>query len=612
MNIRNILIFAVAIAVFLSLLILTLNTRKITDANYERWLAAGRMAYQSGISADAALLNNRINPDSNYDELSVLSQEMRDAAKLLKKLSSLQPKFLAPVLDLGGNEIKIIDVMEAHSLLVFDFQTELSTLNASTTVFLNSIHEISTKPEAVGSNLLILSLMLLEENILLPSDKSFTEKSRILQQQIDEIENSFPEVVELNTELWASIVDDSTAVLRHRDNLDLIIEEENQIREIQQNAFRPFFEEIAEAHVVAARPERFIASLLVLELLLIALFFIIRSRKLGREIKCHAEELEVIVAERTSSLEGAIEDLKQSSEEKEQLAEDLRVAHRLEAIGQLAAGIAHEINTPAQFVGDNLNFMSEAFSDRNKLYVKYKEVINQLTNPELHIDLLEEIKDIEEEIDVEFLDEEVPLAMKNSLDGVKRISKIVKSMKEFSHPGSQGRQEVNINEALETTLNVANNEWKYVSKVEKEFEENLPAAPAYAAELNQVLLNIIVNSAHAIEKKQKDTGSDVLGLITMKTSSSEEWVSICIRDNGCGIAQEHLDRIFDPFFTTKEVGKGTGQGLSIARKIVVDKHKGKLSVHSEVGEFTEFNILLPRKFQDESSEEQGAVLAEAC
>ena len=283
--------------------------------------------------------------------------------------------------------------------------------------------------------------------------------------------------------------------------------------------------------------------------------------------------------------------------ERKRLESQLNHAQKLESIGQLAAGIAHEINTPAQFVGDNIYFLKDAFEDFNELVSlldKHLSVIDQCGVPEHLKESVRDIMEHIEEINLSFLCEDIPAAIEQAKEGVARISSIVKAMKEFSHPGGKAKECVDLNSALESTLTVARNEWKYVAEIEKDLDPELPLVECLVGELNQTFLNLIVNAAHAIAEKSgcKDT---VAGTITVRTLSEGVNAIIEIHDTGKGIPNENLRKIFDPFFTTKGVGKGTGQGLYIAHSVIVEKHSGEMSVESVVGEGTCFRIKLPLK-----------------
>lgn len=269
-----------------------------------------------------------------------------------------------------------------------------------------------------------------------------------------------------------------------------------------------------------------------------------------------------------------------------QLERELAQAQKLESIGQLAAGIAHEINTPTQYVGDNIHFLQDAFSDLQRLLQQYDALLDALSPA---AQTREALDTLIAEIDLHYLLEEIPLAISQSLEGVQRIASIVAAMKEFSHPGGEDKVAVDINKALENTATVARNEWKYVAELELNLEPDLPLVACLPGEMNQVFLNLIVNAAHAIGELQREEK----GRIAITTRRDGEWVEICIRDTGCGISPEIQDRVFDPFFTTKGVGKGTGQGLSIAHNVVVSKHGGTISFTSDAGKGTTFTIRLP-------------------
>lgn len=265
-----------------------------------------------------------------------------------------------------------------------------------------------------------------------------------------------------------------------------------------------------------------------------------------------------------------------------------RQAQKLEAIGQLAAGIAHEINTPIQFVGDNLRFIKDSWSGLESLIC----FCESLQGNTLTADSLEQLRRILRESDSAYLRTEIPRALEQSLDGTSRVAKIVRAMKEFSHPGSDETQAADINQAILTTLTVSRNEWKYVAEVETVLQPDLQLVPCHLSELNQVLLNLLINSAHALAEVVGD-GSQTKGKITIRTTQDVQFTTITVQDTGAGIPQEIQSRIFDPFFTTKGVGRGTGQGLSLAYNSIVKKHGGKIWFESEAGKGTTFFIQLP-------------------
>ncbi len=277
--------------------------------------------------------------------------------------------------------------------------------------------------------------------------------------------------------------------------------------------------------------------------------------------------------------------------ERVSLEKQLNQANKLESIGQLAAGIAHEINTPTQYVTDNTTFLANAFTTCVDI-VQLCQVISNKSVETIHQEDLRKIQILLADSDIEFILEEIPTAITQSLEGLHRISTIVKAMKSFSHPSKGEMQLTNISEAIETTITVARNEWRYIAELVTQFDEELPQIMCIRDELNQVFLNIIVNATHAIEDKTKKSGQQD-GKITILASKQNDHVIIKISDNGIGMTTEVKERIFDPFYTTKSVGKGTGQGLSMAYAVIVERHKGEIEAQSTVGEGTTFIISLP-------------------
>ncbi len=283
---------------------------------------------------------------------------------------------------------------------------------------------------------------------------------------------------------------------------------------------------------------------------------------------------------------------RESEDEWNRMEIQLRHAQKLESIGQLAAGIAHEINTPIQFVGDNTRFVKEAFGDIAKLIEIKDQLIDAYSRGEDATELTAQAKELAEEIDIDYLQDEIPKAINQSLEGIERVGDIVRAMKEFSHPGIEEKTPIDINSAIESTVTVSRNEWKYYADMQLNLDPSLPMVPCLPGDFNQVILNIVVNAAQAIKDKI-DKDSDNKGVITISTIKSTPWVKIVISDTGVGMSDEIRTRIFDPFFTTKGVGTGTGQGLAIAYSAVVDKHGGTIYVESSVGEGSTFTVCLP-------------------
>ncbi|MCC6903343.1 MAG: PAS domain-containing protein, partial [Polyangiaceae bacterium] len=269
---------------------------------------------------------------------------------------------------------------------------------------------------------------------------------------------------------------------------------------------------------------------------------------------------------------------------------ELRQAQKLQAVGQLAAGVAHEINTPAQFVGDSLHFLSDSFRDMQRLLGEYRKALAALLADAERSHVQSELAVAEEAADHEYVAENAPRAFERALDGVARISTLVQAMKEFAHPGTKEKTPTDLNRALATTLTIAKNEYKLVADVETDFGD-LPPVACISGELNQVFLNLIVNAAHAIADVVSASGGR--GVIRVRTRRDGGQVRIEISDTGAGIPEAVRARVFEPFFTTKEVGRGSGQGLAIARSVVVEKHGGGLSFETTSGQGTTFAVVLP-------------------
>lgn len=315
--------------------------------------------------------------------------------------------------------------------------------------------------------------------------------------------------------------------------------------------------------------------------------------KLKIENKSYQEDLEWLVERRTSEIFEKNLELKKMVEERRKTEAQLLQAQKLESVGQLAAGIAHEINTPTQFVSSNLDFLDESFKDVIELVSTLDTVRKRVQTDEVNAEFLVEAEELIEELDWEYLAEEIPKALDQSREGVKRISTIVKAMKDFSHPGSKDMGDVDLNRIITTTVVVARNEWKYVADLETDLDSSLQPTRCLSDEVGQAILNMIVNAAHAIEDKLGKTPDDGKGKITISTKQLEAHVEIRITDSGTGIPEHARHRIFDPFYTTKKVGKGTGQGLAIAHTVITNKHGGTLTFETEDDVGTTFIITLP-------------------
>lgn len=276
--------------------------------------------------------------------------------------------------------------------------------------------------------------------------------------------------------------------------------------------------------------------------------------------------------------------------ERERMEVALHLKQRLESVGQLAAGIAHEINTPVQFVNDSVQFIRDSMLEFHTLIDAYRRMQIAVLADAPAKSIARETMEIEESIDLEYLLQNGPEALDRAVDGLQRIATIVRSMKEFAHPDQVEMSYVDLNRAVKTTLEVARNEYRYIADLTTELSE-LPPVKCHAGEINQVVLNLVVNAAHAIADLQGPSGER--GRIDVATRQDGDDILLEVRDTGCGIPDAIRNRIFDPFFTTKEVGRGTGQGLAISRSIVVEKHGGSLQMESSVGQGTTFVVRLP-------------------
>jgi DNA-binding LacI/PurR family transcriptional regulator/signal transduction histidine kinase len=301
---------------------------------------------------------------------------------------------------------------------------------------------------------------------------------------------------------------------------------------------------------------------------------------------------EALRSQLSTALQGARLMAQILSEAERRKAEEREAFHlkKLEAVGRLAAGIAHEINTPIQYVRDSVQFVHDGFGDLVSVFNQHRAFRDDVAGDAAWRERAAGLVDAERAGDVEYLLENVAPALARSLEGLERVATIVRSMKEYAHPDSGQKAAADINRALETTLVIARNEYKYVADVSTAFGE-IPPVVCHLGELNQAFLNILVNAAHAIGDVVGTTGSR--GLITVRTWREGGCVAISIGDTGTGIPDAIRERIFDPFFTTKGVGKGTGQGLAIAHGVVVRKHGGSLTVETAPGKGTTFFIRIP-------------------
>lgn len=286
---------------------------------------------------------------------------------------------------------------------------------------------------------------------------------------------------------------------------------------------------------------------------------------------------------------------RKAEHERLRLEQELSRAQKLESIGTLAAGIAHEINTPIQFIANNTQFIAKGIERILQLLADYKALVLRCVCQNHDDPICKEAHALEDAIKLPFLQEEIPLALQQSREGIDRVAHIVGAMKDFSHMGSESMAPEDINKAIESTITISRNEWKYIAELQTDLDPSLPFVPCFIGDLKQVILNLIVNAAHAIQEAVEARPKARREEIIIRTYQHDDGKAaiIAVQDTGAGIPENVRDKIFDHFFTTKEVGKGTGQGLAIAYQTIVEKHGGKLWFETAVGVGTTFFISLP-------------------
>ncbi len=287
--------------------------------------------------------------------------------------------------------------------------------------------------------------------------------------------------------------------------------------------------------------------------------------------------------------------------EKQRLQAQIALSSKLQSIGQLAAGIAHEINTPMQFISDNTQFVQKVFNDFIPLHALRDQLLAQCREAGYFPDTVKAIEAKWVEVDGDYIMTELPVAIKETISGIDRVVKLVKAMKTFSHPTQGKMQLCDLNQSIEATSNVSRNEWKYVADLKLDLDPKLPPVPCLIDELNQVVLNMITNSVDAIKDVIASNGEQ-RGVIEISTRVAGDTAQIIIKDSGKGMPEEVMRKIFDPFFTTKEPGKGTGQGLAISHDIIENKHQGRIEVESKAGQGTQFIITLPLRTPNSEGE----------
>jgi signal transduction histidine kinase len=290
---------------------------------------------------------------------------------------------------------------------------------------------------------------------------------------------------------------------------------------------------------------------------------------------------------------------------------ELQQARKLESVGQLAAGIAHEINSPMQFISDNIEFISECSGKLFEIVQAYQHALGNLESPKEWEQRRLEMAIVIRESRFEHIVEQLPAATEESRQGVNRVIDIVRAMRQFSLPGTAEMVETDLNEAIRNTLIITTNRWRNVAEVETELDADLPHVPAFPAGINQALVNVILNAADAIAEKLGDEPREK-GRIRIRSRCDADHAIVEIEDTGCGIAENIQSRVFDPFFTTKEVGKGAGQGLTVCHDVVVKQHRGAIELDSIPGQGSCIRFKLPRTAPGDASEREATPIAPQC
>lgn len=284
-------------------------------------------------------------------------------------------------------------------------------------------------------------------------------------------------------------------------------------------------------------------------------------------------------------------------EARHNVEQELAQAQRLEAVGHLATGIAHEINSPSQFIADNLRFLQDTFGDVDQAFGVLDRLVEAARTGRATPELANESEAIVADLDTDYIRTEGPKAIRESLDGILRIADIIGAMRDFSNPGQVGRASMDLARCIQSTLTVTHSKWSPVADLVAEFDPTLPQVYCYVADFNQVVLQLVVNAIHAME----DAGypqNGKKGVLTVRSCRDDDWAEIHISDNGVGIPADIQDKVYNPFFTTRDTGDGRGQGLTLARSIVVDKHGGTIAFDSREGEGTTFIVRIPIADQD--------------
>lgn len=578
---------------------------------HRRYSTTIRSLCERSESLNANILRLRFGFLQNYDPL---VEDIRQIKLLNLELENI-PSFIrqqASLRELVTSQRQILADIETT---LENLKTNNATLNNSLRFFPEHASQIASELQSRGDDAVAAELNDLVRKILLLNIGAADITAASLQESLDRLTKKHQES-RLEQELFTLGVH-ARAIVAAKPDVDTAVR--HLLNSSLQGMNNRLLDAYSSAYDLETKKDRVYWLCLIPITLLLVLSLVLVFRKLNKsrdalsslnlnleerikhrtvELECRNASLKEEIQERhraESELKAFSAQLEHRNRELKETQGQLVQAQKLEAIGQLAAGIAHEINTPTQYIGDNVRFLKDAFVSLQGVLADFDVLLKAA---HAQATLREQVSSVEKKLlqaDMEFLSDEIPQAIEQTLEGVGRVSRIVSAMKEFSHPGIKEKSGTDLNRAIQTTLTIAHNEYKYVAEAVVQYDKDLPYVPVLIGEFNQVILNLVVNAAHAIGDKLKaaDSGKGARGTITVQTLRDGDYVVVRIGDTGTGIPESIRNRIFDPFFTTKEVGKGSGQGLAIARSTIVDKHGGTLSFETENGKGTTFIVRLP-------------------
>lgn len=503
----------------------------------------------------------------DFDQLAQLQSQLRAAAI---KLKSVIP---GPTENILPNVERKLEVVEA-------FKSNQAVFRNSRTIAGQLIAELWQHEDADS---FAQPLFEVERTLLDFIGRRDEDSGARLRRVLESAAASGSSVVE--SEEWRSLVLHAEALIDYSSALAAVFASDVffQLPSVLYEHRQHLAESLSASVVVAGR-YRSLLFVVGVVLLVFSALLAARGRRYLQMIEQYNNELEDRVRERTEELASVNAALHAEIAERTHVESQLRIAQKLEAIGQLAAGIAHEINTPTQYVSDNVSFLATIWQELEPVLADYERAALE------HGFDAARARDLIQQTNLAFIREEVPSALQQAATGLKHISGIVQAMLNFSHPGVEGMQPADLNVAIESAVTVARNQWKHVAELTLDLDPQLPSVTCNASAVNQAILNLVVNAVHAIESVKPEGG---LGRIRIASRSCGSHVEIEVEDDGPGVPKQIRHRIFDLFFTTKEVGKGTGQGLAIAHRVIHQMHGGTLTYEPAEAGGARFVIRLP-------------------